>query len=249
MAFRKQTLLPLDDCLYALQASIPKLTRSSLHRCLERHGISRLPEVEGSKPKRQKFAHYPLGYFHIDLAEVRTAEGKLYLFVAIDRTSKFVFVELVERADMRAAAVFLEALLAAVPYRIHTVLTDNGIQFADLPKNRQGPTARFRGHPFDRICLLHSIDHRLTKPNHPWTNGQVERMNRTIKEATVQRYHYDSHSQLATHLNDFIAAYNFARRLKTLKGLTPHEYICKLSTLEPDRFRLDPIHQMPGLNT
>src|SRR5271170_4478768 len=200
VAFRRHTLLPLDDCLYALQATIPHLTRSSLHRLLERHGINRLPEVEGSKPGRKKFVHYPIGYFHIDLAEVRTAEGKLYLFVAIDRTSKFAFVELVERADMRAAAAFLQALIAAVTYRIHTVLTDNGIQFADLPKNRKGPTARFRGHPFDRVCLLHEIDHRLTKPNHPWTNGQVERMNRTIKEATVQRYHYDSHDQLRTHL-------------------------------------------------
>jgi transposase-like protein len=96
--------------------------------CLERHGISWLPEVEGSsKPGRKKFERYPIGYFHVDLAEVRTAEGKLYLFVAIDRTSKFTFVELVERADMQAAARFLQALIAAVPYRIHTVLTDNGI--------------------------------------------------------------------------------------------------------------------------
>src|ERR1700733_8365102 len=150
VAFRKHTLLPLDDCLYALQATIPQLTRSSLHRCLEPHSISRLPEVEGDKPRRKKFDTYPIGFFHIDLAEVRTAEGKLYLFVAIDRTSKFAVVELVEKADMRAAAVFLQALIEAVPYRIHTVLTDNGIQFADLPKNRQGPTARFRGHPFDR---------------------------------------------------------------------------------------------------
>ena len=183
--------------------------------------------MEGVKPGRKKFDSYPIGFFHIDLAEVRTAEGKLYLFVAIDRTSKFAFVELVERADMQAAAKFLQALIAAVPYRIHTVLTDNGIQFADLPKNRKGPTARFRGHPFDRTCLLHGIDHRLTKPNHPWTNGQVERMNRTIKEATVQRYHYDSHDQLRIHLSDFVAAYNFAKRLKTLGGLTAYESICK----------------------
>ena len=124
VAFRKHTLLPLDDCLYALQATIPHLTRSSLHRCLERHGISRLPEVEGgSKPGKKKFQPYPIGYFHIDLAEVRTAEGKLYLFVAIDRTSKFAFVELVERANMRAAAAFLQALIAAAPlshpYRAH----------------------------------------------------------------------------------------------------------------------------------
>ena len=248
VAFRKHTLLPLDDCLYALQATIPQLTRSSLHRCLERHGISRLPEVEGGKPKRKKFDSCLIGFFHIDLAEVRTAEGKLYLFVAIDRTSKFVVVELVKKADMQAAAAFLEALVEAVPYRIPTVLTDNGIQFADLPKNRQGPTARFRGHPFNRVCLLHGIQHRLTKPNHPWTNGQVERMNRTIKEATVQRYHYDSHNQLLTHLNDFVAAYNFAKRLKTLSGLTAFEFICKCWQKEPDRFILDPTHQMPGLS-
>lgn len=249
VAFRRHTLLPLDDCLYALQATIPRLTRSSLHRCLERHGISRLPEVEGDKPRRKKFERYPIGYFHIDLAEVRTAEGKLYLFVAIDRTSKFAFVELVERADMRAAAAFLEALIAAVPYRIHTILTDNGIQFADLPKNRRGPTARLRGHPFDRVCLRHAIEHRLTKPNHPWTNGQVERMNRTIKEATVHRYHYDSHNQLRAHLSDFVAAYNFARRLKTLHGFTVYEFICKQWQKEPHRFTLNPIHQMPGLYT
>jgi transposase InsO family protein len=248
IAFRRHTQLPLDDCLYALQATIPHLTRSSLHRCLKRHGINR-PEVEGSKPGRKKVERYPIGYFDIDLAEVSTAEGKLYLFVAIDRTSKFAFVELVEHADMRAAAAFLQALIAAGPYRIHTVLTDNGIQFADLPKNRMGPTARFRGHPFDRVCLLHSIDHRLTKPNHPWTNGQVERRNRTIKEATVQRYHYDSHDQLRTHLGDFVAAYNFAKRLKTLGGLTAYEFICKCWQNEPDRFTLNPIHQIPGLNT
>jgi transposase InsO family protein len=249
VAFRKHTLLPLDDCLYALQATIPQLTRSSLHRCLERHGISRLPEVEGDKPRKKRFDIYPIGFFHIDLAEVRTAEGKLYLFVAIDRTSKFAVVELVEKADMQAAAAFLEALVGAVPYRIHTVLTDNGIQFADLPKNRGGLTARWRGHPFDRICLRHGIGHRLTQPNHPWTNGQVERMNRTIKEATVKRFFYDTHEQLKAHLSDFIAAYNFARRLKTLRGLTPYEAICKLWIHDPDRFTLNPTHQMPGLNT
>jgi transposase InsO family protein len=77
---------------------------------------------------------------------------------------------------------------------------------------------------FDMICEANGIEHRLTKPNHPWTNGQVERMNRTIKEATVKRYHYDNHDQLRTHLTDFMAAYNFARRLKTLSGLTPYEY-------------------------
>src|ERR1700728_1886412 len=194
VAFRRHTLLPLDDCLYALQPTIPHLTRSSLHRCLQRHGISRLPQIEGEASPKRKFKTYPIGFFHVDIAEVQTARA------------------------------FLEALVAAVPYRIEIVLTDNGIQFADLPKNRSGPTAMLRGHPFDRACREHGIEHRLTKPNHPWTNGQVERMNRTIKDATVKRYHYESHDQLVRHLADFVAAYNFARRLKTLNGLTAYEF-------------------------
>jgi transposase InsO family protein len=248
IAFRKHTLLPLDDCLYALQASVPRLTRSSLHRCFERHGISRLPETPGDKPVRQRFKAYPIGYFHLDIAEVRTEEGKLYMFVAIDRTSKFAYAELHARANRKTATDFLQALLKAVPYKIHTVLTDNGIQFADLPKNRLGPTAQWRTHMFDMLCKAKGIEHRLTKPNHPWTNGQVERMNRTLKEATVQRYHYGSHAQLKAHLQAFLMAYNFAKRLKTLRGLTPFEHICKIWTSEPDRFRLNPLHHTVGLN-
>src|ERR671916_2077786 len=131
VAFRRHTLLPLDDCLYALQATIPHLTRSSLHRCLQRHGISRLPDTDGDKPARSKFKRYPIGYFHIDIAEVRSEQGRLYMLVAIDRTSKFAFVELHEKATRRVAGDFLQHLGAAVPYKVHTVLTDNGTHFTD----------------------------------------------------------------------------------------------------------------------
>jgi transposase InsO family protein len=248
VAFRRHTLLPLDDCLYALQATIPHLTRSSLHRCLQRHGISRLPEVEGDKPKKA-FRHYPIGYFHIDIAEVRIEEGKLYLFVAIDRTSKFAFAQLHQAANVKTAAGFLQTLVDAVPYLIHTVLTDNGIQFGDAIQHRSGPTARYRVHMFDRVCLENGIEHRFTKPNHPWTNGQVERMNRTLKEATIRRYHYATHQQLGGHLSAFLDAYNFAKRLKTLNGLTPYEAICKAWATEPHRFIRDPIHLTSGPNT
>jgi transposase InsO family protein len=209
VAFRRHTLLPLDDCLYALQATIPHLTRSALHRCLQRHGIARLPSVDGDKPARKKFKTYPIGFFHIDIAEVQTAEGKLYLFVAIDRTSKFAFTKLVDKANRVTASEFLTALIAAVPYKIHIVLTDNGIQFRLPPRYADGPTAQFVTHMFALRCRENGIQHRFTKINHPWTNGQVERMNRTIKEATVQRYHYDSHEQLERHLDDFVTAYNF----------------------------------------
>jgi len=249
VAFRRHTLLPLDDCLYALQPTIPHLTRSSLHRCLQRHGISRLPDVDGDKPAKKKFKRYPIGYFHVDIAELHTAEGKLHLYVAIDRTSKFAFVQLVDKANRRTASAFLEALVAAVPYKINIVLTDNGIQFTFPPRYKDGPTATYMTHMFDMRCRENGIEHRLTKVRHPWTNGQVERMNRTIKDATVKRYHYDDHGQLRAHLNDFINAYNYARRLKTLSGLTPYEYICKIWTNEPERFILNPTHQMPGLNT
>ena len=74
-------------------------------------------------------------------------------------------------------------------------------------------------------------------------------MNRTIKDATVKRYFYESHDQLRTHLRDFVNGYNFARRLKTLKGLTPYEFICKAWTSQPERFNLNPLHESPGLNT
>ena len=87
VAFRKHTLLPLDDCLYALQATIPHLTRSSLHRLFQRHDISRLPEIEGGKASKKAFKAYPIGYFHHRHRRGQTEEGKLYLFVAIDRTS------------------------------------------------------------------------------------------------------------------------------------------------------------------
>lgn len=257
VAFRRHTLLPLDDCLYALQATIPHLTRSSLHRLFQRHDISRLPDVEGAKP-RKKFKTYPIGYFHIDIAEVRTENGKLHMFVAIDRVSKFAYAELHARATRRIAADFLRKLIEIVPYKIHTVLTDNGTHFTE-PRGKSWSVSEikamiehkaiFRAHSFDLACAQNDIDHRLTKPNHPWTNGQVERMNRTIKEATVRRYYYDSHQQLEAHLADFINAYNFGRRLKTLKGLTPYEYICKSWTNEPERFRLSPIHHMAGPNS
>ena len=244
VGFRKHTLLPLDDCLYALQVTIPHLTRSALHRCLTRHGINRVPDIDGDKPAKKQFKPYPIGYFHIDIAEVRTEEGQLSLFVAIDRACKFADAELHQEANTMLAAQFLRHLIAAVPYKIHTVLTDNGIQFT----NRQRDRYAFH-HIFDVVCREHGIEHRLTQVNHPWTNGQVERMNRTLKEATVKKYHYQTHQHLKEHLQAFLMAYNFGKRLKTLRGLTPYEYICQCWQKEPERFTMNPYHHTVGLNT
>src|ERR671910_2460774 len=184
VAFRRHTLLPLDDCLYALQATIPHLTRSSLHRCLQRHGISRLPEVTGDKPAKKRFKAYPIGYFHMDIAEVHTEEGRLYLFMAIDRTSKFAFVELHEKATRRVAGNFLRALAAAVPYKVNTVLTDNGTHFTDptgdgwTPDDIRAMRAEkvpFGCHSFEAACADLDIEHRLTKPRHPWTTDVIDK--------------------------------------------------------------------------
>ena len=167
--------------------------------------------------------------------------GKLRLFVATDRTSKFAFARLVGSAGKMEAAQFLRGLIAAVPYRIHTVLTDNGVRFT--PRKQDVWDSR---HIFDRVCDENDIEHRLTKVNHPWTNVQVERMNRTLKDATVKRHHYDTHDQLGVHLRLFVDAYNHARRLKTLRGLTPYEFIHQAWANDPERFRLNPSHHTPG---
>jgi hypothetical protein len=146
VAFHKHTRLPLDDCLYALRATIPQLTRSALHRCPTRHGINHLPEMTGDTPQKKKFKAYPIGSCQVDIAEVRTEEGKLQLFVAIDWTSKFAYAELHTEANKMIAAQFLRNLIAAVPYKLHTMLTDNGIQIT----NRKRDQYAFC-HIFDRV--------------------------------------------------------------------------------------------------
>lgn len=102
---------------------------------------------------------------------------------------------------------------------------------------------------YDMICAANGVEHSLTKPNHPCKNGQVARMNRTIKEATVKRFHYDCNDRLRMHLADFLTAYNFARRLKTPNGLSPYKSIYKIRTSEPERFIPNPIQHMLGLTT
>lgn len=104
-----------------MQSSIPELIRSSLSACSRRHNISHLPEVEGEKPAGRKFAKYPIGNKHIDIAEVRTEESRLYLFVAIDRTSKFAYAAKVRYGKMEAAQ-FLRNFITAALYKIHTIL-------------------------------------------------------------------------------------------------------------------------------
>jgi hypothetical protein len=177
-AFRKHTLLPFGDCLYYLQATIPHRTRTSLHRCLQRHDSSMLPHAEGDKLARKKFRSYPIGYFHIDLAEVQTAEGKLYLHVAIDRTSKFDFVT--GQKDR-------EDFFIGFPRR-----PDRGCAIRDphcpnlqrhpvhLPRYAEGPTARYMTHMFEESSMKASkfseaqIAFVLKQAEDGWAGGLPE---------------------------------------------------------------------------
>ena len=164
--------------------------------------------------------------------------------MAIDRTSKGAFAERHPRAKRGVAAEFLRRVRDKLPYRVHTVLTDNGVPFTPQPHQFLPG-----GHRFDRVCREYGVARRLTKPAHPWTNSQVERMNRTIKEATVQRFHDQTTAELNEHRQAFLLAYNHAKRLKTLRGLTPHEFVCTQWQNNPTIFTRDPTHLPLGLYT
>ena len=241
VAFRPHTQLPLDDCRYALQETLPQRSRSALHRLFQRHGISRLPAPEPGE-KKKKCKDYPIGYLHVAFAEVPTEEGKVSLFVAPDRPSKRAFAQVQPRATKMLAADLLRRVLAAIPDKVHKVLTDNGTPFGNMPHQVHAWRPIF-----DRVCDEHGSAHRFTKPAHPWTNGPVERFNRTLKEATVRQYHYQTTAQLNEHLQAFLLADNHAKRLKRLQGKTPHEFICQQGHSNPTIFIRDPTHLTLGL--
>lgn len=157
--FRRRTLLPLDDVFGSLRENLPRLSRNALHRCLVRHGISRLP-VGDPAAKRKRFAATTIGYVHIDSCELRTAEGKTHLFLAIDRVSKFVFVQLHPHATSMIGAAFLRHALAAFPYKLHTILTDNGVAFTDCASTKYD----FKVHPFNRICIAQASSTNSPSP-------------------------------------------------------------------------------------
>jgi hypothetical protein len=207
----------------------------------------RLPRASGSP--RPSIAPRSTGHVHVDVRELRPAQGRLSLFLAIDRVSKFTHVAFLGADTKLNGAAFLRGVVAAFPYRLHTVLTDDGMAFADLPQYRGGATARWMGHIVDRVCREHGIEHRLTKPCHPWTNGQAERMNRTVEEATIKAFHYPDLEALQAHVLAFVRAYNFAKHLKALRWRTPFQAICDAWAKDPSIFKMDPHHFIPGPHT
>ena len=239
---RTRLQLPLDDITEVMRRCLnPKLSRSALHRCLVRHGLNRRPQPD--KSPVGVFEQATVGFIHIDLKHLPPlAKRKSYAFVAIDRATRYVYLEIHPKRDAETSAGFLQRFLAHFPHRVHTILTDNGSEFTDRfavdmkDKPRDRPSGR---HPFDCVCAKHKIEHRLTRPFRPQTNGLVERFNRRIvdaigrqpKRGTLHRL-FASHADRDGFLNRFVGDYN-RTRLKCLGYLAP----------------LQALNNLPGPNT
>ena len=184
---RRQMLLPLDDLLAIVREFIePSMSRSALDRLLRRRGISRLSDLQPppAKATPKGFKDYVPGFIHIDvkyLQQMCDEDRRRYAFVAIDRATRWVFVRLMRDKSARSASAFLKALKAAAPFRITTVLTDNGKEFTDqlFASRSREPSGE---HVFDQLCTALGIEHRLTQVRHPQTNGMVERFNGRITQ-------------------------------------------------------------------
>jgi len=246
--FRRITKLSVDDCYVSLRDKIKNLSRSNLYRCLKRNNLHTIPNEEGAKVKK-KFKPYPIGYFHIDITEIRLEKKKFYLFVAIDRTSKYAYLELFERMTAKNSCSFLNNLIKDCPYKINKILTDNGAQFTYALLAEHLRPKKKLVHDFDEICQKNNIEHRLTKFRHPWTNGQVEVLNRVIKQHTTKRYHYDDKEQLRKHLHSFLLVYNYQRPLQALKFKSPYEKVIEEYGKDPSVFLVNPSQKKMELNT
>ncbi|MCA6104153.1 transposase family protein, partial [Bradyrhizobium sp. WSM 4400] len=153
----------------------------------QRHSPLPAALAKPDKPKAGIFETASIGFIHIDVKYLPSLQRRTsYAFVAIDRAARYVFVEIHSRRDGATATGFLERFLADFPHQVHTILTDNGAEFTDrfaVDKKNKPPGKPSGDHPFDRLCKQRGIQHRLTKPYHPQTNGLVERFNRRIAEA------------------------------------------------------------------
>ncbi len=241
---RRHLRLPLDDLLIVFKPLIPALTRSNLHRCLQHYGLSRLPKDELSMEKKP-FKQYNIGYVHVDITELHGETGKWYLFVAIDRLTKYVYVELHQGMTEGNAVDFLRNLQAECVFKITHILTDNGAQFTYklLPEKDRPATE----HPFDAQCKAFGIEHRTTKFRHPWINGQVDVTNKIIKQATEQ-FHCADPEELKMHLMTFLLYYNHQQPLKSLKLKTPWGLIVECHNQNPKFFKSNQPYKIVGLN-
>lgn len=240
---RKLLLLPLDDLLVVTHEFInDSVSRSGLDRCLRRHGVSRLQELlpreEPQKAAPKGFKDYEPGFVHVDvkyLPQMPDQEQREYLFAAIDRASRWVYVEILPTKSAKHASAFLKRLLKAAPFTITKVLTDNGKEFSDrfCATGQREPTGR---HAFDRVCAANGIEHRLIKPRHPQTNGMIERFNGRISEV-LQTTRFRSGEHLHETLTRYVKLYNQHIPQRALKHSTPVDCLKQWRRERPELFR------------
>lgn len=187
---RTQLLLPVDDLLAVVREFIePGMGCSSLDRLLRRRGHSRLPVPPKPDGERKPFKAYEPGYVHMDvkyLPQMQDEDKRRYVFVAIDRAARWVFIAIKPHKTAASAKAFLAAVRKAAPFKIRIILTDNGKEFTDRlfgSRSRQ-PTGE---HEFDQLCQALGVEHCLIKPRTPQTNGMVERFNGRLSQVLRSR--------------------------------------------------------------
>lgn len=195
------------------------------------------------------FKNYEPGFVHVDvkyLPQMPDEDARRYLFAAIDRATRWVYVEILPSKSAREARGFLERLLQAAPFKVTTLLTDNGKEFTDrfCATGERQPTGK---HPFDRLCARHHIAHRLIKPAHPQTNGMVERFNGRISEVlATRRFRCGEH--LEETLTRYVATYNYHIPQRALGHLSPVEALQQWAKTKPELF-LSGVNNLPTLDT
>jgi len=249
---RTLTWMELDDLTDTIADVIPTANRSNIYRTLKDFDISRVPVEQ--KAKAKKFKEYEPGYLHIDVTYLPKFEGqKYYLFVAIDRATRLLYYKVYENKTAENASLFLRECKEYFPFYITHILTDNGLEFTDKWARGKGKVSG--NHKFDKECSKpqgqlpseckeDSIEHRLTAPYTPQTNGMVERVNGTIKNATIKAEEYDNIEDVQKDLNKFLIYYNFNRRhgslRKELKVRTPFEAVQSWFQTKPEIFKILP---------
>jgi len=214
-ALRRATGFPLDDLTFVVSHFLPHLNRDAVYRILKAEGLGRLPAPSRSAKSDGRFKEYDLGFVHLDvkhLPKLRDRNGvarKRYLFVAIDRCSRWVHLAVKDDETQASAVAFLQEAVRAFPFQVTHVLTDRG--------------SCFTADGFEAACRTLGVAHRTTRPYTPRTNGMVERFNgRVQREVLGITIH--SHRDLEVLLYGFNEAYN-ARRQRVLGGVSPHEAV------------------------
>jgi len=246
VALRTTLLVSLDDLLAVVREFLnPEVSRSGLDRCLRRHGVSNLRDLKAREPraKHKAFKAYEPGYLHVDvkyLPQMADESSRRYLFVAIDRATRWVFIRIYSTKTAANARRFLRDLERACPLRIRTILTDNGKQFTDRLFGLRKRTATGK-HAFDRLCTDLGIEHRLAPPMHPQTNGMVERFNGRIEDV-LQSHHFCSGEELGATLHRYVLLYNQQMPQSALKSRTPLQAMKEWHKMKPDLFRKQPYY-------